>query len=259
MKNSFVLYTDYKQHINLLSVEDKAKLLDAIFEYAEGNEVELDGMALMAFSFIRSQMDKDNEKYREICEKRRNAGQKGGQAKQEKANLVNSKNDKQEKANLVNAKNAKQEKTNLANAKSAKQEIANKADNGDSLSYSLSLSVKEIIDYLNLKTNKSYKPSTKATREHINARLAEGFTVDDFKRVIDYKTSQWLDNPKMADYLRPETLFCSKFEGYLQSAPKSVQNIAKPPDIEQENEMTDEEWAAMYEPGGKMYVDSGGD
>jgi hypothetical protein len=85
--------------------------------------------------------------------------------------------------------------------------------------------------------------------------LSEGFTVDDFKRVIDHKTAQWLNDPKMTEYLRPETLFCAKkFEGYLQSAPKIVQSIAKPPDIEQEHEMTDEEWEAMYEPGGKMYV-----
>lgn len=204
MRNSFVLYTDYKQHIDLLSVEEKAQLLDAIFSYAEGNEVDLDGMAKMAFSFIRSQMDKDNEKYQQICEKRRNAGQKGGLAKQDKANQ--------------------------ANAKSAKQSKANEADNGDSLSLSssLSLSVKEIISYLNLKTGRSYKATSKSTKEHINARLAEGFTVDDFKRVIDHKTAQWINDPKMSEYLRPETLFCSKFEGYLQSAPKPKLEVVKP-------------------------------
>lgn len=82
MKNSFVLYTDYRQHIDLLSVEEKAQLLDAIFKYADGeNDIELDGMAGMAFSFIRAQMDRDNEKYERICEKRRAVGKLGGAPK----------------------------------------------------------------------------------------------------------------------------------------------------------------------------------
>ena len=36
----------------------------------------------------------------------------------------------------------------------------------------------------------------------------------DFYRVIDIKSSQWLDND-MCKFLRPETLFSNKFEGYL--------------------------------------------
>ena len=77
-RNSFVLYTEYKEPISLLSVEEKAQLLEAIFEYADGNEVELKGAAMMAFSFIKAQMDRDTEKYEEICKKRREAGAKGG-------------------------------------------------------------------------------------------------------------------------------------------------------------------------------------
>lgn len=107
MKNSFVLYTDYRQHTALLSVEEKAQLLDAIFAYAAGEEVELTGMALMAFSFIKAQMDRDNAKYEEKCEKRKIAGSKGGLAK---------------------ASNAKQKVANVANARSAKQKVANVAD-----------------------------------------------------------------------------------------------------------------------------------
>lgn len=107
MKNSFVLYTDYKQHIDLLSVEEKAQLLDAIFGYAEGNEIELDGATKMAFSFIKAQMDRDNEKYQETCDKRRAAGAKGGapagntnakkQAKQANGCLNKQNNQKQAK------------------------------------------------------------------------------------------------------------------------------------------------------------------
>lgn len=76
--------------------------------------------------------------------------------------------------------------------------------------------IKEIIDYLNKKTNSNYRPSTKATQTKIKARLAEGFNVDDFKRVIDIKCAEWLNDANMSQYLRPETLFGTKFESYSQ-------------------------------------------
>ena len=44
--------------------------------------------------------------------------------------------------------------------------------------------------------------------------------MDDFKRVIDNKVNDWIDNPDMCKYLRPETLFSNKFEGYLNENPK---------------------------------------
>ncbi len=72
----------------------------------------------------------------------------------------------------------------------------------------------EIIDYLNSKANTNYRVNNKKTRESINARIAEGFTIDDFKRVIDIKSAEWI-NTNMQKYLRPETLFGTKFEGYL--------------------------------------------
>lgn len=73
----------------------------------------------------------------------------------------------------------------------------------------------EIIDYLNLKTNSSYKSTTPKTRELIKARYNEGFTLDDFKQVIDNKVNSWGNDEKMVKFLRPETLFSNKFESYL--------------------------------------------
>ena len=75
--------------------------------------------------------------------------------------------------------------------------------------------VKKIISYLNAKTESSYKASSKKTISLITARLNDGFTVDDFKTVIDKKVAEWMDDPKMNKFLRPETLFGTKFEGYL--------------------------------------------
>lgn len=71
-----------------------------------------------------------------------------------------------------------------------------------------------IISFLNSTTGSKYKASTDKTRRLIAARLAEGFTIDDFKAVITKKAKEW-QNTDMAQYLRPETLFGTKFEGYL--------------------------------------------
>lgn len=82
--------------------------------------------------------------------------------------------------------------------------------------------VKEIIDYLNLVIKSKYKYTTSSTKRLINARLNEGFSVDDFKRVIDIKNAQWSKDNKMKEYLRPETLFGSKFESYLNQKNNTV-------------------------------------
>ena len=73
-----------------------------------------------------------------------------------------------------------------------------------------------IVDYLNQKAGTSYKPNSKNTVKHINARLTDGFTVDDFKTVIDKKCAEW-KGTDMEQYLRPETLFGTKFESYLNA------------------------------------------
>lgn len=74
---------------------------------------------------------------------------------------------------------------------------------------------KEIVDYLNEKTGSKYRSSGSKTKSLIKARVNDGFNLDDFKKVIDTKTSQWLNDQKMKKFLRPETLFGTKFEGYL--------------------------------------------
>ena len=74
----------------------------------------------------------------------------------------------------------------------------------------------EVISYLNIKTGSSYRATTEANIKPIRARLNDGFSVEDCKKVIDTKSGQWLNNPDMVKYLRPATLFSpSKFEGYL--------------------------------------------
>ncbi len=85
-----------------------------------------------------------------------------------------------------------------------------------------SIPYKEIIDYLNQKANKKFKHTSQKTQTLIKARFKEKFTLEDFKQVIDIKTAQWLTDDKMSVYLRPETLFGTKFEGYLNEQSKFV-------------------------------------
>lgn len=72
----------------------------------------------------------------------------------------------------------------------------------------------EIINYLNECTGKSYKPTSKVAILNINARIKEGYTKDDFIKVIGVKSTKWLGT-KFEDYLTPNTLFGNKFESYL--------------------------------------------
>lgn len=84
-----------------------------------------------------------------------------------------------------------------------------------------SQAVAEIVAYLNQRTGKHFKADSTSTSRPIKARLEEKFTVEDFYRVIDIKASKWLGDPKMDDYLRPQTLFGTKFESYLNESPST--------------------------------------
>lgn len=83
-KNSFLIYLDYEEQFDLLSDEELGQLMRAIMQYEKtGEEIKLEGMLKMAFSFIKTQLDKDREKYNEVCEKNKRNGKKGGRPKKE--------------------------------------------------------------------------------------------------------------------------------------------------------------------------------
>lgn len=86
--------------------------------------------------------------------------------------------------------------------------------------------IDEVINHLNHRLGTKYKTTTRATRKLIKARLKEGFTVEDMKLVIDKKATEWVGNPRMAQFLRPDILFGNKFEGYLNAnaMPQSNRN-----------------------------------
>lgn len=86
--------------------------------------------------------------------------------------------------------------------------------------------VSEVILYLNQVAGTRFTAGSQATQKHINARLKEGYTLKDFKQVIDTKTSEW-QGTEFAKFLRPVTLFGTKFENYInQQPPRSKKNDA---------------------------------
>ena len=84
-----------------------------------------------------------------------------------------------------------------------------------------------VIAHLNEVTGSKYKAETKKTQSLIEARLGEGFVLDDFYRVIDKKHRAW-EGTEFAQYLRPSTLFGEKFEGYLNAPELRGKPVKKP-------------------------------
>lgn len=74
--------------------------------------------------------------------------------------------------------------------------------------------INNIINHLNIILGSKFKPGVQKTQDLITARLKEGFTEEDFYTVIDKKYAEW-NGTDFAKYLRPSTLFGTKFEGYL--------------------------------------------
>lgn len=120
-KKSFMLYYDYREHLQILTDEERGKLLMALMDYGmTGEHQKLTGAALMAFSFITSQMDRDAERYAEKCKKRSEAGKQGGRPRKAKAS--------EDGADKPTAPNNAEEKAKKANGFFEKQTEAKKAD-----------------------------------------------------------------------------------------------------------------------------------
>ena len=229
-KNSFVMHNEWGDAIDLMTYEQKGKMLEALLNYSRGLEVSIDDPALtLVFAMFKQRIDADSEKYQKTCETRAAAGTKGGEAKGSKP--------KQTEAKEANASKSKQKLAKEANASKSKQTEANEADIDidtdididPDIDFGFELDngfekekepIKTIVEYLNAVVGVHFKPDTPKTVALIRARLREGFTVDDFKTVIDKKAAHWARDGDMQRYLRPETLFGTKFEGYLNEHEK---------------------------------------
>ncbi|WP_269049444.1 conserved phage C-terminal domain-containing protein [Sporosarcina sp. G11-34] len=96
------------------------------------------------------------------------------------------------------------------------------------------LDVVSVVDYLNEKTSKQFKASSKATERLVKGRIHEGYKLGDFKKIIDLKAREWLNDLHWQKYLRPSTLFnATHFENYLlESRTRYSQENSSPKPIE---------------------------
>lgn len=148
--------------------------------------------------------------------------------------------------NIQNTKKQNTKKQNTNDILSC--EVLKIGENNDKVKTEI---YKEIIDYLNNRTKSNYKYTSKATQVKINARLNEGYSLNDFIVVIDKKCDEWL-NTDFEQYLCPETLFGTKFEKYLN------QKVIKTKRTLKDISMAEIDMAIELERGGKEKYDEDG-
>lgn len=112
---------------------------------------------------------------------------------------------------------------------------------------------KKVIDRLNEVCGTNFKHDIKTTQSHVKARWNEGFRLDDFYKVIENKARDWLTDPERVQFLRPQTLFGTKFESYLNQ--REVVNGSGPkprePSADRKSAGTGDgsNWDGFYAPG----------
>lgn len=205
MKDNFLLKKSQREVFDTLIDEDAGKLIKAIYRYVNNGNDELEGYLKAIFIPIKNEIDKNEEKYKKICERNRSNGLNGGRPKNE---------EKQETENNPVGYFGKNTHISYIN-----NHLEDKKDNRGMGEEEKKETLKKIIDYLNQKLETNFKSTTKTTKEKINARLNEGYILDDFIVVIDKKCSEW-EGTEFEKYLCPDTLFGTKFEKYLNQKVK---------------------------------------
>ena len=201
-KDSFIFHLENAEDLEDLTLEEQGMILQAMIEYSRtGKQPHFEDRALRSvWRPIFRRLKADKEAYEEKCESNRENGKKGGRPPKEENRTVISENPKKPKKADSDSE-SESDKDIYINTMSGKPDRA-----GARI---------EIIKYLNEKTGKEFRHSSQATVRLIEARLNEGYTIDDFRKVIDNKAAEW-KGTEQEQYLRPETLFApSHFESYL--------------------------------------------
>ena len=198
-KKSFLLYCDLIHTVEKLSDENAGKLMKHLLRYVNDTNPVCDELIDIVFEGIKQQLKRDLKHWETVRIKRSEVGKLGGVKSGE-------------------SRRKKQTKQMVKKRSKTKQNEANEA-------VTVNVTVTDtviisIINHLNLKTGKRFSPETTVTKKLISGRLSDGRTLEDFKYVIDVKTDQWLNDPKMNKHLSPDTLFAEKnFEKYLNEKP----------------------------------------
>lgn len=202
--NGFTIYKEYYELITLLTEREQQELLLAITKFMfEDVEPTLNDKQTKIFNNLRRPLEKSK--------KRSKCGSITKSNENQEENEIKTKENQKE----IKTKSNENQKENESKTHQDVNVIVNVNDNVDVNVNKITLAeIKGIIEYLNIKSNSHYKYSTDKTQTLIKARIKDGFTLDDFKIVIDKKCEEWLGTD-FEKFLRPETLFSNKFEGYL--------------------------------------------
>lgn len=202
--NGFTIYKEYYELITLLTEREQQELLLAITKFMfEDIEPTLNDKQTKIFNNLRRPLEKSK--------KRSKCGSITKSNENQEENEIETKENQKE----IKIKSNENQKENENKTHQDVNVIVNVNDNVDVNVKKISLEeIKGIVEYLNIKSNSHYKYSTDKTQTLIKTRIKDGFTLDDFKIVIDKKCEEWLGTD-FEKFLRPETLFSNKFEGYL--------------------------------------------
>lgn len=219
-KKSFVLYTDYKKHLDLLTNEEKGILFDALFRYVTGEKVELSGKLEMAFSFISANIDRDTAKYEETCEKRKISGSMGGKANASKCKQM-----------LANASKCKQTVANVADTDNDTDTDTDNDNDTDKVTDIQKVRYQQIVDAFN-ETCVSLPHVNKLTdkrKRAIKSALTD-FTVDEIKECFskaeqsDFLTGKSKDWKAGFDWLINKANIVKVLEGNYDNSKKTFNN-----------------------------------
>lgn len=209
MIKSFTIYREYYDLITLLNEEEQKNILLGITKYMfEDVEPELNEREMKVFNNLKRPLEKSKQNSKRVTNQKPNENQMGNQIDNQMGNQLKTHQDVYVYVNDNVINNL--EKVGYGEEKPL---IASEGS-------SLLETTKEIISYLNEVTKSKFKYSSKATQSKINARLNEGYILDDFIAVIDKKWVEW-KNTDFEKYMCPETLFGTKFEKYLNQKTKS--------------------------------------
>ena len=192
MRDTTMLYRSQCDALRGLPLEKFKAAVLAIWDYElDDKQPEGDPVTFMAFQLVKPTIDKRNRNYEN--------GKRGGRPK--------NRTETEQKPN-------KNQNDATDNLKEKGKRIKDKEEKDILSSDRPVYEYREIIDYLNRKAGTNYKYSSADTKSHIRARYEQGFTTEDFFTVIDKKVAEWRGTD-MGKYLRPSTLFGTKFESYL--------------------------------------------
>lgn len=191
---SFTFYNEYAELIDNLPTEDEKKdILLAIFDYVFNDiEPELNGMSKAIFKNLKRPIDiSKNQSKRRINKTKEETGEKPEKEPEEEPQ----KNTSMMSMSNINKKDNRDKDRGMGEEKEKEEK-------------------RQIIEYLNNKLGTRYRTSSKNTQAKLNARLNEGYSLDDFIVVIDKKADEWIGT-ELEKHLTPDTLFGTKFEKYL--------------------------------------------